>query len=166
MEDLFMRQLHCFGATERDPGGRVVSVAYWSLVKIDQNNIKLSMADHDAQWVDFRHVPELILDHGDMVQMAIQQLRKEALFYPVGFELLPKEFTLRQLLNVYEAIFDVHIDDRNFRKKILRSGLLTDLQKKDKSTSKKGSFLYCFNQDRYQQLLEEGFHFDFGFGTS
>ncbi|MHA7099923.1 NUDIX hydrolase [Roseivirga pacifica] len=161
IRDIYMEQLHCFGDSNRDSGGRVVSVAYWSLIKVDQNQDEFSIDHHEAKWVPFDQVPELILDHGDMVTMAIENLRERARFHPIGFELVPKQFTLLQLLKVYEAIFSHPIDDRNFRKKILKSGLLTKLEKKDMSTSKKGSFLYEFNEETYQKLLKEGYNFEF-----
>lgn len=163
LEDIYMEQLHCFGDVNRDSGGRVISIAYWSLIKIDQNNIRLSVDNHKAKWVALENVPALVLDHSDMVKMAIKRLRERTRFHPIGFELLPPEFTLSQLIKVYEAIFNNPLDDRNFRKKILNSGLLIDLKKKDMSTSKKGSFLYCFNQERYQLLQLKGFNFDFNF---
>jgi len=163
LENVFMEQLHCFGNVHRDPGARVLSIAYWSFIRIDQNNLQISAKDHRAKWVPLNEVPPLVLDHNQMVEKAIKNLREQARFHPVGFELLPKEFTMPQLLKVYEAIFDVEIDDRNFRKKILKSGLLNDLEKKDKTTSKKGSFLYSFNKMRYKELQEKGFSFEFGF---
>lgn len=156
-----MEQLHCFGEPNRDPGGPVISVAYWSLIKINQSDREFNVDNHEAQWMSIGQLPELILDHGEMVKMAIKRLRERARFYPIGFELVPKEFTLLQLLRVYEAIFDHPIDDRNFRKKILRSGLLTALDKKDKTTSRKGSYLYEFNKATYRQLQNEGYNFEF-----
>lgn len=161
LDNIYMEQLHCFGEPQRDPGGRVISVAYWSLIKINQNDREFNVDNHRARWVSIDEMPELILDHGKMVTMAIGRLRERAKFHPVGFELVPKEFTLRQLLSVYEAIFDHKIDDRNFRKKILKSGLLTALDKKDKTTSRKGSYLYEFNKDTYRQLQDQGYNFDF-----
>ena len=163
LENIFMEQLHCFGKTHRDPGARVISIAYWSLIRIDQNNIAFSAKNHRAKWVPLNKMPRLVLDHNQMVEKAINHLREQARFYPIGFELLPKEFTLSQLKKVYEAIFDNQIDDRNFRKKILRSQLLIDLKKKDMTTSKKGSFLYNFNEERYKHLQEKGYNFDFIF---
>jgi len=163
LENVFMEQLHCFGDVHRDPGGRVLSIAYWSLIRIDQNNLQISAKDHRARWVPLNDLPSLVLDHNQMVEKAIRRLREQARFHPVGFELLPTEFTMPQLLKVYQAIFDEQIDDRNFRKKILKSELLIDLKRKDMSTSKKGSFLYSFNEDRYQLLQQKGYHFDFSF---
>ncbi|MCE7991297.1 MAG: NUDIX hydrolase [Roseivirga sp.] len=161
LDNIYMEQLHCFAEPNRDPGGPVISVAYWSLIKINQNDREFNVDNHKARWVSIDEMPELILDHGEMVTMAIRRLRERAKFYPIGFELVPKEFTLRQLLSVYEAIFDHKIDDRNFRKKILKSGLLTMLDKKDKTTSRKGSYLYEFNKDTYRQLQDKGYNFEF-----
>lgn len=161
LQDIYMEQLHCFGEVERDPGDRVVSVAHWSLIRVDQNHLEFNMSDHKARWVRFDEVPDLVLDHKDMVMMAIERLQERARFHPVGFELLPDEFTLPQLLKVYEAIFAREIDDRNFRKKLINSGLLTRLPKKDMTTSKKGSYLYKFNQTTYKQLSRDGYNFGF-----
>ena len=161
LKDIYMEQLHCYGAVDRDPGGRVLSVAYWSLIRIDQNHLEFDVRSHEAKWVSVDKIPHLVLDHREMVDMAVSNLRERARFRPIGFELLPEEFTLGQLLGVYEAIFDHPIDSRNFRKKILKSGLLIPLTKKDMSTSKKGSFLYKFNQKTYAKLSLEGYSFGF-----
>lgn len=161
LTDIYMEQLHSFGDIERDLGDRVISIAYWSLIKIDQLDLEFKIENHESKWVAFNKIPELVLDHEKMVTTAVERLREKARFHPIGFELLPKEFTLPQLLTVYEAIFNRGIDDRNFRKKILKSGLLDRLDKKDKSTSKKGSFLYKFNHNTYRKLQEEGYNFDF-----
>lgn len=161
IKDIYMEQLHCFGAVDRDPGGRVISIAYWSLIRVDQNHLEFKVRTHEAKWISIDRIPELALDHREMAEMAISNLREKARFRPIGFELLPEEFTLGQLLKVYEAIFGHTIDDRNFRKKILNSDLLIPLPKKDKSTSKKGSFLYKFNQATYEKLSKEGYSFGF-----
>ncbi|GAB3226609.1 NUDIX hydrolase [Algoriphagus aestuariicola] len=161
LEDIYMEQLHCFGAVNRDPGGRVVSIAYWSLIRVDQSHLEFNVRTHESKWISIDAIPELVLDHREMVEMAISNLRERARFKPIGFELLPQEFTMVQLLKVYEAIFDHPIDNRNFRKKLLKSGLLIPLTKKDKSTSKKGSFLYKFNQETYSKLSREGYSFGF-----
>lgn len=161
LKDIYMEQLRCYGNINRDSGGRVISIAYWSLIKADQDLHELGIKNHIAKWVPFNEVPNLVLDHSQMVNDAIEHLREKARFHPVGFELLPKEFTIPQLLKVYEAIFSRSIDDRNFRKKLLNSNLLILLPKKDKSTSKKGSYLYKFNQDTYEKLLQSGYNFEF-----
>ena len=161
IDDVYMEQLHCFGDVNRDPGARVVSVGYWSLIKANQDDSGFQIDGHEAKWIYLDEIPQLILDHNDMVSKAVLTLRERARFRPIGFELVPKEFTIAQLLKVYEAIFARPLDDRNFRKKLINSGLLTQLDKKDKSTSKKGSYLYAFNEKRYEQLSAEGYHFGF-----
>ncbi len=163
LANIYMEQLHCFGNKDRDPGGRVISIAYWSLIKVDITDLDIRIKDHQAKWIPLKSLPSLVLDHSDMVSKAITRIRERARFYPIGFELLPLEFTIPQLLKVYEAILAIEIDDRNFRKRILKSGLLTKLGKKDMTTSKKGSFLYAFNEKRYKELEKTGFSFDFGF---
>lgn len=162
-DDIFMEQLHCFGNRDRDPGGRVISIAHWSLIRVDQAHQEFSVENHEAKWVSINEIPQLTLDHGKMVQMAIDNLQEKARFHPIGFELLPKKFSIPQLLKVYEAIFFRSIDDRNFRKKIINSGLLTQLPEKDMSTSKKGSFLYEFNEEMYEKLQKDGYNFQFNF---
>lgn len=161
LENIYMEQLHCFGRVDRDPGGRVVAIGYWSLIRVDQNHLEFNFNSHETTWISIDQISELVLDHSEMAELAISNLRERARFKPIGFELLPEEFTLSQLLKVYEAIFDHPIDDRNFRKKMLKSGLLMPLPKKDKSTSKKGSFLYKFNQETYKKLSKEGYSFGF-----
>jgi len=161
LTDIYMEQLHTFGDVERDLGDRVISIAYWSLIKIDQIHLDFKIANHESKWIPFNKIPQLVLDHNEMVNLAINTLRDRAKFHPIGFELLPQEFTLPQILMVYEAIYNRKIDDRNFRKKILSSGLLEQLNKKDKSSSKKGSYLYKFNNETYLKLQKEGYNFDF-----
>lgn len=163
LKNLFMQQLHCFGDIDRDPGDRVISIAYWSLIRVDQQDRTFTFKNHEAMWVAADDFPSLILDHSRMVKMAIENLQEKARFHPVGFELLPKKFSIPQLIKVYEAIFFQKIDDRNFRKKIINSGLLKQLSEKDMTTSKKGSFLYEFNAEMYQKMQKEGYNFQFNF---
>ncbi|MEO1099178.1 MAG: NUDIX domain-containing protein [Bacteroidota bacterium] len=160
IEDIYMEQLHCYGNPQRDSGARVISVAYWSLIKVDPNRTNFHIKNHISTWIDIDAMPGLVLDHSKMVIMAINRLKERAMHKPIGFELIPEIFTLPQLLNVYEAIFQRDIDDRNFRKKIMKSGLLIKTDYKDKSTSKKGSFLYKFNDKRYKELSEIGYNFE------
>lgn len=161
LEGVYKEQLHCFADPERDSGGRVASVAYWSLIKINEEQLEFNVRNHHSKWFFLDEIPSLVLDHDEMVARAVDRLRERATFRPVGFEVLPKEFTVSQLRKVYEAIFDKEIDDRNFRKKMLGSGLLIQLPKKDMTTSKKGSYLYEFNLERYIELSKNGYHFYF-----
>jgi hypothetical protein len=117
----------------------LIRVDYFKSIKFD---------DHSVKWFELGNLPELILDHKQMIDYAQEKLREIAKTQPLGFELLPEFFTLPQLQNLYECIYDIKFDSRNFRKKILSSGFLDKSSKKDKSSSKKGAFLYSFSQKK------------------
>ncbi|MFT4663180.1 MAG: 8-oxo-dGTP diphosphatase [Polaribacter sp.] len=151
LTNVFMEELGCFGAHDRDPGDRVVSMAHYALIRLEEREEQL-VESYQAHWFDVDDIPELILDHKQMVKAALEKLKRKALYQPIGFELLPQKFTIPQLKNLYDAIYEKKLDRRNFRKKILASGVLKKLEEKDKSTSKKGAFLYCFDKDKYETL--------------
>lgn len=158
LKDVFMRQLHAFGKKSRDQGARVVSVAYWSLIPLHESDMKLA-DKFEAEWVAVKDLPPLVLDHSEMVQIALRRLQETARIQPIGYELLPEKFTLPQLHRLYTEIYQTDIDDRNFRKKILSLNHLEKLEEKDRSGSKKGAFLYRFNPEKYQELQKNGFYF-------
>jgi 8-oxo-dGTP diphosphatase len=151
LTNVFMEELGCFGAHDRDPGDRVVSMAHYALIRLEEREEQL-VESYQAHWFDVDDIPELILDHKQMVKAALEKLKRKARYQPIGFELLPQKFTIPQLKNLYDAIYEKKLDRRNFRKKILASGVLKKLEEKDKSTSKKGAFLYCFDKDKYETL--------------
>ena len=159
LEDVYLEQLQTFGRPDRDPAGRVVSVLYWSIIKLDQIKKDL-VSSHEAGWFDLAEAPELVLDHQEMVALGKKRLLELAERTPIGFELLPAKFTLPQLLRLYESIYHVKLDDRNFRKKMLSTGILTKLEEKDKTGSKRGAFLYQFDLERYQALSHSGYYLD------
>ena len=159
LDNVYLRQLKTYGAKDRDPLERVISVAYYSLIRIDELNLK-SIESHDAQWFDFEEIPELILDHGQMVKDAIRRLRLRARNRPIGFELLPEFFTLPQLQTLYESIYNTEFDPRNFRKKILSLGILIKTDQKDKSSSRKGAFLYQFKEKSLEHSSMNNGDFD------
>jgi len=159
LDDVYMEQLFAFGDVTRDAGGRIISVAYFSLLKINDHDSEL-VKKHGASWISVNNLPELIFDHNDMVNRAMRKLRIRARTQPIGFELLPEKFTIPQLQRLYEAIYQKPFDKRNFRRKLLAMGLLEKLAEKEKETSKKGAFYYQFNQKKYEELLEKGFNFD------
>ncbi|GAB1453789.1 NUDIX domain-containing protein [Draconibacterium sp.] len=159
LDNVYMEQLYAFGNVDRDSGGRIVSVAYFSLLKINDHDSEL-VKKHGASWVSVNELPELIFDHQEMVEKALRRLRVKARMQPIGFELLPKKFTIPQLQRLYEAIYQMPFDKRNFRRKLLAMGLLEKLNEKEKETSKKGAFYYRFNKIKYEELLERGFNFD------
>tara|TARA_Y100001949_G_C15960240_1_gene318900 strand:- start:811 stop:1503 length:693 start_codon:yes stop_codon:yes gene_type:complete len=159
LKDVFLEQLSTFGKANRDPGGRVVSILYWSLIKLDDLHRDIAN-EHGAKWFDLDQLPELVVDHSDMLKLGTEQLVHNAKSRPIGFELLPEDFTLPQLKQLYDAIYGKSIDDRNFRKKILSTDLLIKTDKKDKSTSKKGAFVYRFDTEKYNELRKQGYHLD------
>ena len=136
-----MRQVGAFGETDRDPGDRVISIAYCALINVSDYDNKL-LEENDLQWVDINKLPELFGDHIEMVQIALSQLRKLINKDPLGFNLLPELFTLTQLQNVHEAIMGVEIDKRNFRKRIKQIDFIEKTKYIDKITSKRGAALY------------------------
>lgn len=142
-KDIYLNQLKTYGDVNRDPRDRVVSIVYFSLIRVDYFNI-IDLGKHNVKWFDLYNIPEIVLDHNQMVNDALMKLRDIAKTQPVGFKLLPKLFTLPQLQNLYECIYNTEFDSRNFRKKILSTGFLEKSDKKDKTSSKKGAFLYRF----------------------
>jgi 8-oxo-dGTP diphosphatase len=159
LESVYLEQSYSYGDTSRDPGDRVISVAYFALIAI--RNINKDLAEQNGvHWRPIARVPDLIFDHPSMVKRALADLQSQVKVKPVGFELLPEKFTLVQLQDLYEAIYQRPVDKRNFRKKILSMGILEKLDEKEKETSKKGAYYYRFNEDSYNKLKQNGFYFN------
>jgi ADP-ribose pyrophosphatase YjhB (NUDIX family) len=159
LESVYMKQSFAYGETDRDPGDRVISVAYFALITIRDINKELA-EQNGVSWRSLSKLPDLIFDHPNMVKRALTELQNQIKIRPVGFELLPEKFTLVQLQDLYEAIYQRKIDKRNFRKKILSMGILEKLDEKERETSKKGAFYYKFNEDTYKRLRQNGFYFN------
>jgi len=158
LDQLYMEQLRIFTEEQRDPGERVMSIAYYALVNVEDYDRGL-VSEHKAYWYNINELPELIFDHNEMVRSALKRLRRKACTEPIGFALLPEKFTVPQLQGLYEAIYGRSIDKRNFRKKIQTMDFLEKSEEKDKSSSKRGAFLYTFNQERYEKAINQGFSF-------
>ncbi len=159
LSNVYLEQLNTYGETDRDPGERVISVAYYALIRVDKYREDLG-EKYNARWFDIAEYPDLVFDHNQMVDKALRRLKRKTRIQPVGFELLPKKFTIPQLQKLYEAIHQQILDKRNFRKKILSFGILNKLEEKDRESSKKGAFLYKFNPDKYEMLQDRGMHFE------
>ncbi|GAB3949889.1 NUDIX domain-containing protein [Spirosoma harenae] len=151
LTNVYLEQLHAFGDPNRDPIVRTISVAYFALVKVADYETKIS-EDYQANWFSIYHLPPLLFDHGDMVDLAIKRLRYRAAQQPIGFELLPEKFTIPQLQKLYEAIYNTEFDKRNFSRKILSMDLLIKLEEKQKGFSKRGAFFYQFDNHKYGQI--------------
>jgi len=160
LKNIYLDELQTYSKVDRDPGDRVISVAFYSLIRIDEFDME-SVEKFDARWFRFDEIPELILDHNQMVEDGITKLRLKSMLQPLVFELLPEKFTILQLQTIYECIFQKKLDNRNFRKKILSFDILTKSDEKDKSSSKKGAFLYAFDQNKFDTFIEKGHKFDF-----
>lgn len=131
LEQVYIEQVGAFGAIDRDPGGRVISIAYYALINIDEYDREL-VQQHNAFWIGINDLPPLIFDHWEMVQKARAMMQKKASTEPIGFNLLPKLFTLSQLQSLYEAIYGEPIDKRNFRKRIAEMNYIEKTDKKTK----------------------------------
>lgn len=150
LDQVYMEQVSSFGAIDRDPGERVVSIAYYALININEYDREL-VQRHNAFWVNINELPPLIFDHQAMVEQARALMQQKASVAPIGFNLLPKLFTLSQLQSLYEAIYGEAIDKRNFRKRIAEMDYIEKTDLIDKTSSKRGAALYQFNEKVYRK---------------
>lgn len=158
----YLEQLYTFGEPKRDPRQRIVSVAYYGLVKSSQYQVlKASTDAANAQWFSIKKLPALAFDHKQILHIAIERLRAKIRYQPIGFELLDKKFPFSDLEKLYAALLDKEINRRNFSKKILSFDFLEETGELSKSEGKgRPSKMFRFNQKRYKELLKEGFHFE------
>ncbi|WP_417943006.1 NUDIX hydrolase [Flavobacterium sp. RS13.1] len=156
LQDIYMEQLHAYSEIDRDPVERTISVSYYALINIENHNTEL-IKNYHAEWFSVVDAPNLIFDHNEMVKHAIKRLRYRTSIKPIGFELLPEKFTMRQLLELYEAILSKELDKRNFISKINSLEILNKLDEKDMQSSRKGSYLYTFNKEKYEEKLLNDF---------
>ena len=148
LKEIYMKQVGAFGAVDRDPGERVISVAYCALINVNDYDDKLRQ-QYELEWADLGQLPKLYSDHNQMVSKAISLLRRRIKTEPLSFNLLPDLFTLTQLQHVYEAILGSPVDKRNFRKRIKQIDFIEKTELIDKKTSKRGAALYRFNKKMY-----------------
>ncbi|MCD4710986.1 MAG: NUDIX domain-containing protein [Bacteroidales bacterium] len=158
LDKVYMEELQAYGEVSRDPADRVISVTYYALIPAKEFT-EATSSQYGATWVSLKDLPTLIMDHNLMVKKGLRRLKRRAASQPIGFELLPREFTMPQLQALYEAIYQAELDKRNFRKKILAMDVLIKLDMKDKSSSRKGAFLYRFDQKKYRKLVDGGYNF-------
>lgn len=156
LQDIYMEQLYAFSEVDRDPVERTISVAYYALINIENHNEEL-IQNYHAKWYSVSNIPKLIFDHDKMVVHAIRRLRYRTSIKPIGFELLPEKFTMLQLQRLYEAILSKELDKRNFISKINSLDILIKLEEKDMMSSRKGSYLYTFDKDKYEEKLLNDF---------
>ncbi|MBK1441361.1 NUDIX hydrolase [Parapedobacter sp. ISTM3] len=158
LENVYMEQLLVFGKPNRDPIERTVSITYFALIDIKKYEKQLS-DDYRAEWFPLNRVPKLIFDHDEMVQNAKNKLRYKAALHPILFELLPEKFTIPQIMTLYEQVYDVELDKRNFTRKLRSTGLLIKQLDKDKENSKKGAFYYKLDKATYKEKFTKFLNF-------
>ena len=160
LTNVFLEQLYSFGAVGRDPRERVVSVAYYALVKLAAHETRAATDAVDARWFPMSKVPKLAFDHADILATALARLKGKVRYQPIGFELLPLKFTLSELQHLYESVLEADLDKRNFRKKVLSFGLLVPLKETQMAGRHRPAQLFRFDADRYEKLKKRGFNFE------
>src|SRR6267154_1643178 len=158
LKDVFLEQLYSFGALDRDPRERVVSVAFYALVKLSDHRAKAATDAANAEWFPISKTPKLAFDHAGILATALARLKGKVRYEPIGFELLPPKFTLSELQHLYETVLDQKLDKRNFRKKIQSMGLLLELDEIEQDVAHRAARLYRFDERKYQQLKKRGFN--------
>jgi 8-oxo-dGTP diphosphatase len=157
---LYLEQLYTFGEPDRDPRERVISVAYYALVKLSDHALQAASDAENVAWFPVAELPKLGFDHERIVEVALKRLKAKVRYEPIGFELLPVKFTLGELQRLYEAVLEQPLDKRNFRKKILGMELLEALDEYQQDVAHRAAQYYRFNRQRYEQLAKRGFNFE------
>lgn len=160
LSNVFTEQIHTFGRVDRHPLGRVITVAYFAHVKIDDYKLSPSSWAKEAKWFSINKVPKLPFDHTEILNYAKNKLKEKVRHQPIGFELLPKEFTLSDIQNLYESVLGITLDKRNFRKKLLAMNLLVDTGYNQDAVAHRPPRLYRFDKKKYQALIQKGFSFE------
>jgi 8-oxo-dGTP diphosphatase len=158
--DVFLEQLYTFGDPGRDPRGWVVSVTYYALVSPEKHTIQAATDARQAGWFTVTSLPRLAFDHTEILRTALERIRGKLTYAPIGFELLPQKFTIRQLQKLYEIVLGTSLDNRNFRKKIFGMDVLRELEEMQKGVPHRAARLYKFDERKYRQLLKRGLNFE------
>jgi len=156
---IYLEEVGVFDRPDRYPGRRVITIGHFALVSPENYPLAPGIDASEARWFELAHLPELPFDHRDIIDGALEKLRKRIRQRPIGFELLPAKFTLPRLQTLYEGILGTSLDKRNFRKKIMRLGVVRQLQETDPESTRRAACLYCFDAEAYERLKEEGMLF-------
>ena len=160
IEKVFLEQLYTFSELQRDPRERVISIAYYALVNLIDHRVRAATDAREAAWFSVNDVPTLAFDHAEILNVALTRLRGKLGYQPIGFELLPQYFALSQLQHLYEVVLERELDKRNFRKKVLATGLLIETKEVQQDVAHRAARLYRFDERKYRQLARDGFHFE------
>ena len=158
VDKLYLEQLYSFDAPDRDPRGRVVSVAYYALINPEKFAVAAGSMANDVKWFSVKKLPTLGFDHKEIFTLALQRLRSKILYFPVGFQLLDEEFTMPELHQLYECILDTEIDRRNFTRKIVASEYVINTGKKREGGKNRHPDLYRFNKKLKQNNFQLNIH--------
>ncbi|MFS8082901.1 MAG: NUDIX hydrolase [Ginsengibacter sp.] len=159
LKDIFLEQVHTFGETERHPAGRVVTVAYCSLINIQNHRLKI--LDNELHWHEADKICDMAFDHQSIFSACYNWLQKRVQEHPLGFNLLPNKFSLRELQNLYEAILNKKLDRRNFRKKFFAMDFLVDMGEDEQNVPHRPGRLYKFNFEKYEKKKKKWPGIDF-----
>lgn len=160
LKEIFLEQLYTFGDVRRDPRERVVTVAYYALVNLTGHDVHASTDARNAAWFPVSDLPHLAFDHDQILGAAHERLRGKVRYQPLGFELLPEQFTLSQLQRLYEVILDRQLDKRNFRKKVLAMEIVKETGRIEKDVAHRAARLFHFDKRTYDRLTKKGFNFE------
>ena len=160
VSSIFLEQLGAFGDVDRYPGKRVVTIAYYALINADNYSLSAGFTATDARWFKIHEIPRLPYDHNRILKIGFQHLQHKVRHEPIGFNLLPKKFTLHDIQKLYEAILETEMDKPNFRRKLLNMNLLVPCQEKQRDVSHRAASFYRFDKKIYKQLKESGFTFE------
>lgn len=160
LRNIFVEQLYTIGTVNRDPRERVVTVAYYALVNLAGHDVQASTDARNAAWFPVSDLPRLAFDHQSILELAHDRLRAKVRYQPIGFELLPERFTLRQLQHLYEVILDRELDKRNFRKKILATGMVKETTEIEKDVAHRAARLFRFDERAYRRCMKQGLNFE------
>ncbi len=160
LQRVFLEQLYTFGDLQRDPRERVVTVAYYALVRLSDHQVRAATDARNAAWFGIEDLPDLAFDHATVLDLALKRLQAKVRYQPIGFELLPPKFSLTQLQRMYEIILERQLDKRNFRKKVLSLDILQDLDEVEQDVAHRAARLYRFDERKYRQQVKDGFNFE------
>lgn len=159
LKDVYLEEVQTFSEPDRHPLGRVITVAYYALIEIDEYELNVEKLDLEAKWFNIKEVEELAFDHNTILTTCQQRLQRRLREQPIGFTLLPHHFTLKQLQNLYETVLETEFDKRNFRRKLKGLDILLELEKTQKDVAHRPANLYSFNYEKYEKLRKKGKYF-------
>ncbi len=159
LNNVYLQQINAFGSLDRVPYTRVITIGYYALINPEYYDMKKSQLAKSLQWFNLNELPALCFDHDKIIAQALNKLRQEVMYHPIGFHLLPEKFTLTEIQSLYEVILNKKMDTRNFRKKLAKMKLLIDSGEKQQNVAHRAAKLYQFDIKVYEKLKMEGLNF-------